>query len=216
MAKNFREAVNELRRYIIKNGVCNNDVVYYFFYNVKTKEFKSISTPKNQHPYINPLFREDWEIVTSVYCGKGETVENFLHSLKEMEKKYYQERVEMVKSFRDAVKEIIEDAKKYETDEITYYVVRKCNTNEYTWTCEEGGDYPDLDWRYWEVLSWAYCKGGIKERIKAIREMQKEYYNSERSLREYRRQKRIKLKIWAIKRIIKSMNEIGKQYALEN
>ena len=127
------------------------------------------------------------------------------------------ERIEMAKNFREAVRGIVEDVKEGPYDDrVTYYVLRNCRTKEYTWTWEEGDAYPDLDWEYWEVLGWAYCEGNEEERIRAIRKMQKEYYNSERSLREYKKQKRIKSKIWAIKRTIKSMNEIGKQYASEN
>jgi len=104
----------------------------------------------------------------------------------------------MAKSFREAVKELIEDVKKEGVyDQASYYVLKNTETGEYDWTYEYGYSYPDWG-EDWEIVASTYrgedeegyYGATVKSVIWALKDMRKDYYQELREEKEERRQER--------------------------
>jgi len=116
MAKNFREAVNEMIEYIRKTPNYHTEQCrtnYYILYNPKTKEYDWEITHE-----INPSKGEEWEkrAVTAFYEPiDAKDVAYLINAIKEMRREYYrEEREEKIryKKEKKEKKEAIEKAKR--------------------------------------------------------------------------------------------------------
>jgi hypothetical protein len=92
MAKNFREAVNELIEDVKKEGVYDQ-ASYYILKNTETGEYDWTY----EYGYSYPDWGEDWEIVASTYRGEdeegyyGATLKSVIWAIRDMRKDYYEE-----------------------------------------------------------------------------------------------------------------------------